>query len=100
MILNYEFSNYRSFKDKASFSLSATASQAKSDNVFTCVHNAGTERLLKSAIIYGANASGKTSVISQLYYLREEIRSTSHKFGGDEVGLVYTPFSLDSESTE
>lgn len=100
MILNYEFSNYRSFKDKASFSLSATASQAKSDNVFTCVHNAGTERLLKSAIIYGANASGKTSVISQLYYLREEIRSTSHKFGGDGVGLVYTPFSLDSESTE
>lgn len=100
MILNYDFSNYRSFKDKASFSLSATASQAKSDNVFTCIHNAGEERLLKSAVIYGANASGKTSVISQLYYLREEIRSASHKFGGDGVGYVYTPFSLDSQSAD
>ena len=95
MILNYDFANYRSFKEKASFSLTATASQAKSDNVFTCQHNGGEERLLKSAVIYGANASGKTSVISQLYYLREEIKSTSPKFGGEGVGLAYTPFSLD-----
>lgn len=98
MILNYDFSNYRSFKDKASFSLTATASQAKSENVFICRHNAGEERLLKSAIIYGANASGKTSVISLLYFLRQEIRSVSQTFGGDGVGYVYTPFSLDASS--
>ena len=98
MILNYDFSNYRSFKDKASFSLTATASQAKSENIFICQHNAGEERLLKSAIIYGANASGKTSIISLLYYLRDEIRSTSQTFGGGAIGHVYTPFSLDTNS--
>lgn len=100
MILNYDFSNYRSFKGKAEFSMIATASQAKSDNIFMCTHKVGEERLLKSAVIYGANASGKTSIISQLYYLREAIRSASPIFGGENVGRVYTPFQLDKDSAQ
>ena len=65
MILNLEIKNYRSFKDVCSFTTEPTSSKAKVDNICEVETNAeGLKKALKISLIYGANASGKTNIIS------------------------------------
>ena len=62
MLVEFSVSNFKSIKEKQTLSLIADESNVKSDNVFTPME--GDEiRLLKSAVIYGANASGKSNII-------------------------------------
>lgn len=98
MILDVQFKNYRSFRDECNFTMEASSSESKSDNVFTTsVSENNTERLLKIAVIYGANASGKTNIIRLLYLLRAIILKPSET-QGDEGVNIYDPFRLDMES--
>lgn len=100
MILNISFSNHRSFRDDTSFSMEATASQAKNNNVVSYATVTGEMRLLKSAVIFGANASGKTNIIRLVSLLVNEVRQASGVYGGLNVGPLYTPFCLDDIHTE
>lgn len=83
MIIEFSVTNFRSIKEEQIFSFVAEASKSKPDNVFDAKIRQGvslkeflqdeakgaekstfeTVRLLKSAVIYGANASGKSNVI-------------------------------------
>jgi AAA15 family ATPase/GTPase len=61
MLLEFSVSNYLSFKHKATLSMLATSIKEHVDtNIFS------TERydLLKGAVIYGANASGKSNMVT------------------------------------
>ena len=98
MILSFTFANHRSFRDSTEFSMEATASQAKSQNIATVTTPEGTHRLLKAALIYGANASGKTNILRALSSLSKEVRGDSLTVGGDKMGHLYTPFCLDTTS--
>lgn len=98
MISDINFENYRSFKGECNFTMEASSSETKPDNVFvTPTSENNTERLLKIAIIYGANASGKTNIIRLLYSLRIVISKPSETQGGEGVN-IYDPFRLDKES--
>ena len=68
MIVNFSIQNFGSIKDKQTLSFEADASQHLEDTYV--VHTAG-KRLLKLALIYGANASGKTTVLKALDFLRD-----------------------------
>jgi AAA15 family ATPase/GTPase len=70
MILHFKVKNFRSYKDEVTFSMEANASELKSSN-FIEFDNAADQRfkILKVALIYGANASGKTNIIRALYEL-------------------------------
>ena len=75
MILNLEIKNYRSFKDVCSFTTEPTSSKAKVDNICEVKTNAeGLKKALKISLIYGANASGKTNIIS--FYMGSDDGST------------------------
>ena len=98
MILDIQFKNYRSFKDKCSFSMEASSTETKANNVFVApVSENDEERLLKIAIIYGVNASGKTNIIRMLYALRSMISNMTANQGGEGIYL-YEPFVLDEDS--
>lgn len=98
MILDIQFKNYRSFKDKCNFSMEASSTETKANNVFVApVSENDEERLLKIAIIYGANASGKTNIIRMLYALRSMISNMTANQGGEGIYL-YEPFVLDEDS--
>lgn len=98
MISDIKFKNYRSFRDECNFTMEASSSETKPDNVFTSnISENNTERLLKIAVIYGANASGKTNIIRLLYTLRAAISKPSEIKGGEGVG-IYDPFRLDRSS--
>jgi len=67
MILEFAVENFRSIKNRQVFSLVAEPSKIKGDNVFEVALPNGTSvRLLKTAMIYGANASGKSNLIKAL----------------------------------
>lgn len=64
MIVSFKFKNYRSYRDEAEFSLLAQPSEYSQGAVTTIkLHDGSSLRLLNSAAIFGANASGKSSVI-------------------------------------
>lgn len=68
MIINFSVSNFGSIKDKQTLSFEADKSTHLED--YYVIKEDGL-RLLKVALIYGANASGKTTVLKALDFLRE-----------------------------
>jgi AAA15 family ATPase/GTPase len=100
MIVDFTIKNFRSFKDKTIFSLEASGAKGKSENVSKVTLKNGKKiRLLKTAVIYGANASGKSNLIRAFWTLRKLV-SSSYLFDvNDEIELA-EPFELDRSSKE
>jgi AAA15 family ATPase/GTPase len=64
MLIEFSISNYRSFREKQTFSMVAAPRLKKGDNVFKpVVKGEKLPDLLKAAAIYGPNASGKSNLI-------------------------------------
>ena len=67
MLIEFSISNYRSFREKQTFSMVAAPRLKKGDNVFKpVVKGEKLPDLLKVAAIYGPNASGKSNLIKAL----------------------------------
>lgn len=98
MLLQFSIKNYRTFKDRAKLSLIASnydKDTRESDNIFTDL-NIGM-RILKSAVIYGANASGKSKLLEALSFMRHfVINSSKDSQKGDKIDIE--PFLLSSET--
>lgn len=95
MLLQLKVKNYRSYKEEAVFSLEANSSLTKFKNVFEINNEKQDFRLLKTAIIYGANASGKSNIIRALFEL---IFLILNKPVIDENIRIYEPFLFDTSS--
>lgn len=92
MIVNFSIQNFGSIKDKQTLSFEADASKHLEDTYV--VHTAG-KRLLKLALIYGANASGKTTVLKALHFLGELVLNPKNKKIEE---LEFEPFLFNSET--
>ena len=92
MIVNFSIENFGSIKGKQTLSFEADASEHLEDAYV--VHTAG-KRLLKLALIYGANASGKTTVLKALDFLRDLVVNPKEK--KTEV-LRFEPFLFDAQT--
>ncbi len=68
MLLEYSFKNFCSFKEEATFSLSATESEIKKD--FPDNYFRDRVDVLKSAVIVGENAGGKSNFVKSLQYIK------------------------------
>ncbi|MDO5141105.1 MAG: ATP-binding protein [Eubacteriales bacterium] len=96
MLIQFNFKNYKSFKDEATLDLSAAKMTEFSDRV-VCV---GSAKIQPVAAIYGANASGKSNVYSAFEYMSEYV-AQSFKYGDEEDTFREvrpTPFLLSSET--
>ena len=96
MLISYSFSNFRSFKGKATLSMVAGRQRTLSENLIT----QGGQRVLPSAVIYGANASGKSSIIMSLAIMKEIVLAgTLETVASDLSNLELYPFAhIDDES--
>ena len=78
MLVNFRFENCRSFYNETNFSMEAIKDNELKDlNTFTVNRKLmpkGENELLKSAVIFGANASGKSNVLKALNYMRAVIQ--------------------------
>lgn len=98
MIINFTIKNFRSIKEDTVFSLEATGSKGKSDNVAEILTKNGKKfRLLKTAVIYGANASGKSNVIRAYWSFRQLIAASFRYDVNDEI-ILAEPFELSPET--
>lgn len=81
-LVNLKIKNYRSFYDETIFSMQATANKEYSElNTFLCdekLFPKNERELLKTAVIFGANASGKTNLVKALNFMRALILTSSN----------------------
>jgi len=98
MLIQFSLKNFKCFKEEAKLTLIASnydKSTREDDNIFH-VEKFGL-KLLRSAIIYGANASGKTKLIEGLGFMRNFILTSSKESQIDEL-IQVDPFLLSSET--
>lgn len=74
MIINFTVGNYRSFRDKKVLSMEATAIKELNESI---IERDG-YKLLPSAVIYGANSSGKSNLLKAIGKFREMISTSSN----------------------
>lgn len=70
MILNYNFKNFMSFRENVEFSLQAPKSKVKNRFPNNYVTSEADVDLLKTAVIVGENAGGKSNFVRSLAYLQ------------------------------
>ena len=98
MLVQFRFKNFKSFRDEAVLDLSAAKMTEFSERVVSI----GGERLLRTAAIYGANASGKSNVYEAFFYMSLYVRN-SFNYGDDREGFAQyrpIPFLFDSTSAD
>ncbi len=84
MLIQFSFENYRSFKGPTTLSLLASAGKENPDNVF----DSPTGKLLKSAAVFGSNASGKSNLMKALVASILIIRTTGVRQLGEPIPFV------------
>lgn len=96
MLLEFRLKNFRSFRDEAVLSMVASKDRALLDNNTAAIDLQSKTKALRSAVIYGANASGKSNVIRALQLMRGVvIESASLK---PEQEFNVQPFRLSEAS--
>lgn len=84
MLLNFTFKNYKSYADTCNFSMVANKDKSHEDNLITI----GKDRISKSRIIYGANASGKTSFIDALEFIKIFSMVSNNLVENNRIGII------------
>ena len=94
MIVNFSIQNFGSIKGKQTLSFEADASEHLENTYVVC---AAGKRLLKLALIYGASASGKTTVLKALDFLRDLVVNPKEK---KTDMLDFSPYLFDANTPE
>jgi uncharacterized protein len=99
MLIEFTVGNYRSFKEPITFSMAAAKIVSKNklvDQNNTFVIDPDT-RLLKSAAIYGANASGKSNLVQAINFMSKFVLQSSTHTQVTEL-IDVEEFRLSAES--
>jgi AAA15 family ATPase/GTPase len=96
MIIDFTLSNFRSVREKQTFSLFAESSSGHLPNNIAKPGN-GKISILRSAGLYGANASGKTNIFLAFEALRYIVCFSGDLKDGDKIPC-YQPYVLSDSS--
>lgn len=91
MLIQFSVENYLSIKDKVVLSLLASKDTEHSEHLIID----GNKNYLKSSVIYGANASGKSNVLNAFWFMVNYVL-TSHNQQVHK-SIDRTPFKFDRE---
>lgn len=105
MLLMFKVKNYTSFKNESILDMRATAYVQHASHVIQVDDKLG---LLKTAAIYGANASGKSNLISAMFFFEQYIFSQfinkkdneDFESGETEMKMKLEPFTLSDHGSE
>lgn len=98
MLLEFRVSNYRSFRDEQTFSMLAYPRHEEGLN--THAFSTGVENIppvLKTAAIYGANASGKSNLLKAIQFMRSFVIQTVTN-PSPVLNAAFSPFLFDDDS--
>lgn len=89
MLLEFRCSNHRSIRDEVLFSAIAGSDKTHAENI----EKVADVEVLKSAVIYGANGSGKSNFIDAIAFVKNLV-STSINYQPGQ-GILQVPHKLD-----
>lgn len=105
MVIKFSVRNFKSFKEQAILNLIASnydKNVLEEENIVNIdINNKSPEglRLLKTAVVYGPNASGKTKLFEALSFMKHfTITSSKDSQAGEKIPV--DPFRLNLESIE
>ena len=99
MLVEFSVSNYRSILERQTLNMVASTyfKELEALNTFIPDQDDGVPRLLRSTVLYGPNASGKSTLIQALQFVEGQVlNSQKESQAGDEIEVV--PFKLTAES--
>ena len=99
MIIELSVTNYRSILKRQTFNMAASKyfNELESLNTFELDQQSGSPRLLRSAALYGPNASGKSTLIQALQFVENQVlNSQKESQAGDAIDVQ--PFKLTAAS--
>lgn len=97
MLVEFRIKNFRSLRDEQVLSLVASKDKTLQDTHTQPTGLKAAPALLRSAVIYGANASGKSNLIKALQYMRGVVTESATVIQPGQTYAVQ-PFRLDAES--
>lgn len=103
MLLMFKVKNYTSFKNESILDMRATAYVQHPTHVIRVNDKLG---LLKTTALYGANASGKSNLISAMFFFEQYIfsqfinKNENENFESNEIGMKMKlePFGLSNDT--
>lgn len=93
MLLEFSCSNHKSIKEEVKFSMIA----GKDKTYEEYLKDFGNHRVLRSAVIYGANGSGKSNFLRAFSFMQELVTKSIYYQPGEKVWQV--PHKLSTEET-
>lgn len=102
MIIEFTVGNYRSFKDKTTFSMVAAnlSSKIKALDQENVSSYRKSMKLLRTAAIYGANASGKSNFIKAISFMCQFIKNSSKETQSSEkISVESYKLSTETENS-
>jgi len=98
MLIEFSVTNYRSFLTTQSLTLAAnTAAELQEENSFIS-HLSNLPRLLRSAVIYGPNAAGKSNLVLATAFMKRFVLSSAKESQEGEK-IDATPFLFNRQSS-
>lgn len=94
MLINFSFGNFKSFRDIQVLSMQVSKLQKDAFLFENTIELNNEKRLLKTALLYGANASGKTNLITAVKFFRTVVLS-SYKILEHNLLKSAIPFLLE-----
>lgn len=99
MLIEFSVTNYRAILECQTLSMAASSyfKEYEELNTFAPALDSNMPRLLRSSVLYGPNASGKSSLIQALQFVKDQVlNSQKESQAGDEIDV--TPFKLTAGS--
>jgi len=97
MLLEFKTKNFRSFRDECTLSMVASSDKTLAQTNLLPTYIKGVPYIVRAAVIYGANASGKSNVIRAMQVMREIVMGSANYQLGQLI-LIAQPFKLDRTS--
>ena len=95
MLVEFSVKNFKSFKDKVTFSMESATGTENEENIISTPNI--NEKILKSTAIYGANASGKTNLMNAFTAAILMIRKSNNRQVGEKL-IEMEPFAFDEKN--
>lgn len=97
MLIEFRVKNFRSLRDEQVLSLVASKDKTLQDTHTQATGINAAPILLRSAVVYGANASGKSNLIKALQYMRGVVIESATVIQPNQ-SFAVQPFRLDADS--
>ncbi len=96
MIIEFSLENFRSFHSRKTLSMKASSISDFPKNIAL----AGNNKLLTSAVIYGANSSGKSNLLRGMSIMKNVVLNNFEKSSISPIANAYDPFLLNTTAFE